>query len=358
MIEIKNLQKTFDNKLEILKDINLSIQKGEFICLLGASGCGKSTLLHIISGLLQATSGDIRFNGKSIIKHHPKDRDIALVFQNYALYPHMTVLENIMFPLRVGRHKVSVEKAKQEALQYMEITNIEALANKKPSKLSGGQQQRVAITAALVQKPEVLLLDEPLNNLDSRLRIKIREEIRNWVKNMNITTIFVTHDHDEALSISDKVALMHNGMITQFGRPQDLYCNPNNIFVAKFIGNPSMNLFIMRQQNEMFHNSDFQISLYLLAREKFRIQIYEGDYLVGIRPEYFMLTSKCESLFEAIIISKEFIGRDCVLTFKVDKQITKMIVNIKTELNEGDKISVGIDYHNIYIFTIGGGRVY
>ncbi|OON96619.1 MAG: sugar ABC transporter ATP-binding protein [Candidatus Epulonipiscioides saccharophilum] len=358
MIEIKNLQKTFDNKLEVLKDINLSIQKGEFICLLGASGCGKSTLLHIIAGLLPATSGDIQFNGNSIIKKHPKDRDIALVFQNYALYPHMTVLENIMFPLRVGRNKVSLDQAKKEALKYMEITNIELLANKKPAKLSGGQQQRVAITTALVQKPEVLLLDEPLNNLDSRLRIKIRDEIKNWVKTMNITTIFVTHDHDEALSISDRVALMHNGMIIQFGRPQDLYCNPNNIFVAKFIGNPSINLFIMRKQNNMFYASDFQISLYHLAKEKLKTKMPETDYLVGIRPEYFMLTTKENSIFETIIISKEFIGRDCVLTFKVDKQITKMIVNIKIELNEGDRISVGIDYHNIYIFTIGGGRIY
>jgi len=356
MIVIENLCKVYDNKFEVLKGINLSIKEGELICLLGTSGCGKSSLLNIISGLLQPSDGDIKFYGKSILNTHPKDRNIALVFQNYALYPHMTVLENIMFPLRVGKNKVSEEEARKCAHEYMEITNIEALEHKRPSKLSGGQQQRVAIAAALIQKPKILLLDEPLNNLDAKLRIKIREEIRSLVKNMNITTIFVTHDQEEALSISDRIALMENGTIAQFDDPQNLYLEPESLFVAKFMGNPPINLFIMRKQGSELITPDFNISIDELIPEKFRRKLEEEDYLIGIRPEYFLLNE--DEIFSATIMLKELVGRDCVLTFKINKQVAKIIVNTNTKLTEGDRILIGIDYKNIYIFTIDGIRVY
>ena len=203
MIDVIDLNKVFDNGFEALKSVNFSIEQGDLVCLLGPSGCGKSTILNMIAGLLQPTGGDIQFKKSSVINTEPKDRNIGFVFQNYALYPHMTVLENIMFPLTVGEKKISKEEAKKVAEEYMQLTNIEELAEKKPGTLSGGQQQRVAITRALVQKPEVLLLDEPLSNLDARLRLKIREEIRRLVKEVGITTIFVTHDQEEALSISD-----------------------------------------------------------------------------------------------------------------------------------------------------------
>ena len=226
MIEIKNLRKVFDNGFEALKDINLEIEEGDLVCLLGPSGCGKSTILNLISGLLDPTEGDILFEGQSVKDLHPKDRGIGLVFQNYALYPHMTVLENVMFPLTVGKNKMSKEEAKNIAEKYMKITDIEELADKKPGTMSGGQQQRVAITRALVQNPKVLLLDEPLSNLDARLRLRIREEIRLLVKEIGITTIFVTHDQEEALSISDKIVLMDNGVVQQYDMPYNLYLDP------------------------------------------------------------------------------------------------------------------------------------
>lgn len=194
MIEVSNLNKTYENGYEALKNVNFSVEKGELVCLLGPSGCGKSTLLNIISGLLDATSGDVKFEGKSVLDVAPENRDIGFVFQNYALFPHMTAEENVMFPLTVGKNKKAKAEAREIAQKYMELTHITDIAKKKPGQLSGGQQQRVAIARALVQQPKVLLMDEPLSNLDARLRLQIREEIRALVKEVGITTIFVTHD--------------------------------------------------------------------------------------------------------------------------------------------------------------------
>ena len=207
MINIKNLKKIYDNGYEALKSVNLDIKDGALVTLLGPSGCGKSTILNIIAGILDPTDGDISFDGESIVNKHPKDRDIGMVFQNYALYPHMTVLENIIFPLVVGEGKIKKEEAIKIAQKYMELTYITDIQNKRPKEISGGQQQRVAIARALVKNPKTLLLDEPLSNLDARLRLSIREEIRNIVKTVGVTTIFVTHDQEEALSISDYIAL-------------------------------------------------------------------------------------------------------------------------------------------------------
>lgn len=178
MIEVSNLNKTYENGYEALKNVNFSVEKGELVCLLGPSGCGKSTLLNIISGLLDATSGDVKFEGKSVLDVAPENRDIGFVFQNYALFPHMTAEENVMFPLTVGKNKKAKAEAREIAQKYMELTHITDIAKKKPGQLSGGQQQRVAIARALVQQPKVLLMDEPLSNLDARLRLQIREEIR------------------------------------------------------------------------------------------------------------------------------------------------------------------------------------
>lgn len=254
MIEVVGLKKVFDNKFEALKAVDFTIEKGDLVCLLGPSGCGKSTILNLIAGLLSPTDGDIRFNGSSVVKTEPKDRNIGFVFQNYALYPHMTVLENVMFPLTVGEKKIKKNEAQKIAEKFMKLTNIEELSQKKPGTLSGGQQQRVAITRALVQSPEVLLLDEPLSNLDARLRLKIREEIRRLVKEVGITTIFVTHDQEEALSISDKIILMNEGIIQQNDDPQNLYLEPNNLFVAKFIGNPIINILPVEvKDGQMIH---------------------------------------------------------------------------------------------------------
>ncbi|MCT7881403.1 MAG: ABC transporter ATP-binding protein, partial [Lactobacillus crispatus] len=212
-VEVKNLKKVYDNGHEAIKDVSFSVKKGDLVCLLGPSGCGKTTILNMLAGLLNPTSGDILFDGKSVVNVAPKDRQIGYVFQNYALYPHMTVLQNVMFPLTVGKQKMPKDEARKIAEKYMATTQITELADQKPGNLSGGQQQRVAIARALVQQPKILLMDEPLSNLDARLRLKIREEIRALVKSVGITTLFVTHDQEEALSIGDKIILFNNGVI-------------------------------------------------------------------------------------------------------------------------------------------------
>ncbi len=318
MIHIKELKKVYDNGYEALKSINLEINEGELVCLLGPSGCGKTTILNLLSGLLDPTSGDIRFNNESVIDKHPKDRNIGLVFQNYALYPHMTVLENVMFPLTVGKKKKSKEEAMEIARKYMKITSIEELANKKPGEMSGGQQQRVAITRALVQSPKVLLLDEPLSNLDARLRLKIREEIRRLVKEIGITTIFVTHDQEEALSISDRIVLMNQGVVQQFDAPQNLYLEPANLFVAKFMGNPIINVFEMKREGNVLVGEDFSIDTNLLKKDRIKKELTEEKYVVGIRAEYFVLSEN--PLFKTKIESVELIGKDCILNFKINNK--------------------------------------
>lgn len=356
MIQIEQLKKVYDNKYEALKSINLEINEGELVCLLGPSGCGKTTILNLIAGLLDPTSGDIKFDGESVVDKHPKDRNIGLVFQNYALYPHMSVLENVMFPLVVGKNKKSKAEAAEIAKKYMAVTSIEELADKKPGEMSGGQQQRVAITRALVQNPKVLLLDEPLSNLDARLRLKIREEIRRLVKEIGITTVFVTHDQEEALSISDRIVLMNNGVVQQFDVPQNLYLEPANAFVAKFMGNPIINVFEMKKDGNTLKGKDFSIDMNLLNKDRVKGDFDEENYTVGIRPEYFVMSET--PLFKVKINSLELIGKDCILNFNANDVHAKSIVDIGLNIREGNEVGFDIDYDRIYIFKENGDRVY
>lgn len=356
MIEVIGLNKVFDNGFEALKSVDFTIEQGDLVCLLGPSGCGKSTILNMIAGLLQPTKGDIKFDGKSVVKTEPKDRNIGFVFQNYALYPHMTVLENVMFPLSVGANKVSKEEAKKIALEYMKLTNIEELSNKKPSTLSGGQQQRVAITRALVQKPQVLLLDEPLSNLDARLRLKIREEIRRLVKEVGITTIFVTHDQEEALSISDKIILMNEGVIQQNDDPQNLYLEPANLFVAKFIGNPIVNTFSVNINNQIISHEAFQFDVQKLISSRFKRTLVNGRYTIAIRPEDVIPVES--GVLTSQISSVELIGRERILHFEVGSTPMKSIVSVERQIVENDVVSFDFNYHKIFIFDENGERVY
>ncbi len=356
MIEISNLNKVYPNGYEALKDINLKIEEGALVSLLGPSGCGKSTMLNIIAGLLDPTKGDIKFAGESIINKHPKDRDIGMVFQNYALYPHMTVLENVIFPLTVGKDKMEKWEAIKVAQKYMNLTYISELSDKKPKALSGGQQQRVAITRALVQNPKTLLLDEPLSNLDARLRLKIREEIRNIVKSVGVTTVFVTHDQEEALSISDYIALMDKGVIQQFDIPQNLYLEPANLFVAKFIGTPIINTYDVKFKNGKFLADDIDIDLESLEKTRFKKDLNEGStYTLGIRPEHFKLA---DSGIKTLIKSIEMIGRYMILHCDISNIPSRVVVDSKLDLKISDYINLDIDYKSIYIFDEEGERVY
>lgn len=355
MIEIKDLNKVYENGYEALKGIDLEIPDGALITLLGPSGCGKSTILNIIAGILDPTHGDILFDGNSIINLHPKNRDIGMVFQNYALYPHMTVLENITFPLTVGDNKIKRSEANTVAEKYMELTYITEYKDKKPSQLSGGQQQRVAIARALVQNPKTLLMDEPLSNLDARLRLSIREEIRNIVKNVGVTTIFVTHDQEEALSISDYIALMNDGVIQQYDIPQNLYLEPANLFVAKFIGNPIINVYEMNKEGNNLISPNFNLKLDDFDKDRFKEKIVDKKYLLGIRPEHFKLV---EDGIRVDVENIEMIGRYMILHFTLNGVASRVIADSKLKINEGDSIQLAIDYSSIYIFEEDGKRVY
>lgn len=357
MIEIKELQKVFDNGFEALKSVSFSVEDGDLICLLGPSGCGKTTILNLIAGLLDPTSGSITRDGKSMVELHPKDRDIGFVFQNYALYPHMTVLENVMFPLSVGEKKIPKEEAKKIARKFMKLTQIEDLEKKKPSTMSGGQQQRVAITRALVQNPNVLLLDEPLSNLDARLRLRIREEIRTLVKEVGITTIFVTHDQEEALSISDKIVLMDEGIIQQHDDPQNLYLEPVNLFVAQFIGNPVINILPITIQGDDILADGFKFKKSDLLETRIKEELTDGSYLLGVRPEDVLISDE-HSLFEAEVSTVELIGRERIVNFSLDGINAKSIVGIEHVVLEGETISCVFNYPRTFIFKEDGTRVY
>jgi len=239
MIEIKNLKKAYATNVVALEKFNLTIQDGEFVALLGPSGCGKSTTLNCIAGLLDPTEGEILFDGKDVTKDAPKDRNIGMVFQSYALYPHLSVLDNIAFPLK--QKGIGKEERHEKARIVAKKLQIEHLLGRKPAQLSGGQQQRVAMCRAIVKEPHILLLDEPMSNLDARLKIEIREVIKSIQQELKVTAIIVTHDQEEAMALADKIAILDGGRIQQYDTPDMLYEQPANLFVANFMGNPPMN---------------------------------------------------------------------------------------------------------------------
>ncbi|MGQ5708335.1 ABC transporter ATP-binding protein [Lactobacillus sp. PSON] len=355
-VEVKNLKKVYDNGHQAIKNVSFSVKKGDLVCLLGPSGCGKTTMLNILAGLLSPTSGEILFDGKSVVKTAPKDRQIGYVFQNYALYPHMTVLQNVMFPLTVGKQKKSKEEAKKIAEKYMEITQITEFANQKPGQLSGGQQQRVAIARALVQEPKILLMDEPLSNLDARLRLKIREEIRSLVKEVGITTLFVTHDQEEALSIGDKIILFNEGVIQQDDLGQNFYLEPNNYFVANFVGNPVIDNFKVKLSNGVITASDFEIKVSDLDQSRFKRDMPDGDYILSVRPENILPDEN--GYVSANIKDVELIGRERILKFDHDGVQARSLVSLETPIKTGDNIKLKMRLNRVFIFTPEGERVY
>lgn len=286
---LKNLTKKYPSRdrkssedVIAVNNFDFVIPDGKLIGLLGPSGCGKSTTLNLISGLTKPTSGQIFFGEDDVTNLPPENRGIGLVFQNYALYPHLTVRQNITFPLEnfKGKDKLSKDEMNKRALEAAKLVQIDALMDRKPKELSGGQQQRVAIARALVKTPKVLLLDEPLSNLDARLRLQTREEIRRIQRETQITTIFVTHDQEEAMSISDLIIVMKDGVVHQIGKPQDVYDNPVNLFVAKFLGTPPINVFEGNVKDKVLYiGEDAVLNLKDTA---------DGKYYVAVRPEGFI----------------------------------------------------------------------
>ena len=308
-VELQNLTKIFPsrNKKEnseviAVNNFTFEIPDGKLVGLLGPSGCGKSTTLYMISGLQKPTSGKIFFGDEDVTELTPENRGIGLVFQNYALYPHMTVKQNILFPLQnlKGEDKMDKEQMLNRAYEAAKLVQIDELMDRKPSELSGGQQQRVAIARALVKMPRVLLLDEPLSNLDARLRLQTREEIRRIQRETGITTVFVTHDQEEAMSISDVIVVMKLGVVQQVGKPQEVYDNPTNLFVAKFLGTPPINVF----EGEVKGGK-----LYFGETAVLDVPgVDDRAVYVGIRPEGFVPAE--DGVLESKLNNVEVMGRD------------------------------------------------
>ncbi len=275
---LKNISKSFGKK-EILKDINLEINDGEFIVLVGASGCGKSTLLRMIAGLETPTSGEIFIDDNMVNSVAPKDRDIAMVFQSYALYPHLSVKENIALGLKV--RKVAKCEIQRRITRAVEILKLEDYINSKPKELSGGQRQRVALARAIVREPKVFLMDEPLSNLDAKLRSEMRSEIKKLHKKLKTTFIYVTHDQTEALTMGDRIVVLNEGMIQQFDTPYNVYNHPKNVFVATFMGANPMNISLAEIKNEIMVMGNISLSLNSMP-----VSIKnKNEVLVGVRPE-------------------------------------------------------------------------
>ena len=352
-IVLENVTKIFPNRIKggeevvAVNNFNFEIPDGKLIGLLGPSGCGKSTTLYMICGLQKVTSGKIFFGDDDVTNLEPESRGVGLVFQNYALYPHMTVKQNILFPLQnlKGADRLGKDEMLERAYEAAKLVQIDELMNRKPSELSGGQQQRVAIARALVKMPRVLLLDEPLSNLDARLRLQTREEIKRIQKETGITTVFVTHDQEEAMSISDMIVVMKKGVVQQIGKPQDVYDSPVNLFVAKFLGTPPINVFTGKVENGKIYIGEDAV-----ADAK---GVDNQDVYVGIRPEGFI--PKENGALKLKLVNVEVMGRDVSVISTHENSLNPNVRSIVDADNfidlEKEEITFDIKPNKIFIFN-------
>ena len=354
-VELQNLTKIFPSRNKksgeeviAVNNFTFTIPDGKLVGLLGPSGCGKSTTLYMISGLQKPSSGKIFFGDEDVTELSPENRGIGLVFQNYALYPHMTVKQNILFPLQnlKGADRMTKPEMIERAYQAAELVQIGELMDRKPSELSGGQQQRVAIARALVKMPRVLLLDEPLSNLDARLRLQTREEIRRIQKETGITTVFVTHDQEEAMSISDVIVVMKLGVVQQIGKPQNIYDDPTNLFVAKFLGTPPINVF----EGEVRGGK-----LYIGEDQVLDVDIEDRPVYVGIRPEGFVPESARKKIaLEVTVSNVEVMGRDVSIVSTHPAMISPVVRSIvdadyKVDSEVGS-LKFSLKPHKVFLF--------
>ena len=353
-VTLQNLTKIFPSRdkksgkeVVAVNDFTFEIPDGKLIGLLGPSGCGKSTTLYMISGLQKPSSGKIFFGEDDVTELSTENRGIGLVFQNYALYPHMTVLQNILFPLQnlKGKDKMTKEAMMERAEWAAKLVQIDELLDRKPSEMSGGQQQRVAIARALVKMPRVLLLDEPLSNLDARLRLQTREEIRRIQRETGITTIFVTHDQEEAMSISDMIVVMKLGVLQQIGKPQEVYDNPTNLFVAKFLGTPPINVFEGAVKGgKLFIGEDAVMDMASVA---------DQDVYVGIRPEGFEPAE--DGVLNCELSAVEVMGRDVSIVSTNPASVNPVIRSIVNADYKVDVTAKAIRYnlkaHKLFVFN-------
>ena len=371
-LSIRNLTKKYGH-LIALENFSLEISSGEFMVLLGPSGCGKTTVLRCIAGLTDITSGEIYIGSELVNKLPPKDRDVAMVFQNYSLYPHMNVYDNIAFPLKMRRvQKTKINESVQKIAKLLDIDN---LLGRKPKEISGGQMQRVALGRALVREPKIFLMDEPLSNLDAKLRTEMRVEIKKLQEKVGITTLYITHDQAEAMSMADNVGIMDSGKLLQLDSPQKVYTEPANRFVAGFIGVPPMNFlkFKIIRESSLFLKFDDNNSYQQDNRSIIKIpdtlsrnlnNILEGTIMRGIRPKDIILLGDGED-FDGLILKGETayvesLGDDSIAEVKLGESLLK-ISNV-TSRNEtpivGKEAKIGIKYDKIKLFTNSGERIH
>ena len=355
---IRELTKSFDDNT-VVKSVSLKVENGEFLVLLGPSGCGKSTILRLIAGLEDVTSGEILIDGKIVNFVNPADRNAAFVFQNYALYPHMTVKKNIAFPLETaGMSKNEIEKSIEDVARILEL---QTLLERLPSQLSGGQRQRVALARAIVRKPVLFLMDEPLSNLDAQLRQQTRIELMDLHQRLGITTIYVTHDQVEAMTMGKRIAILKDGVLQQVDTPSETYEKPANTFVARFMGAPPMNLvpgsLVLSGDQANFSGNGINVKLDIssMGLSSAVIETCSNDeLLLGIRPEHLKITSQGSHAIEGIVKFLEPTGADLFVTVLVGTESIVVRCEPKIQLVVGSTVYLGFDLGNSHLFASDG----
>ncbi|QAA23150.1 ABC transporter ATP-binding protein [Sporolactobacillus terrae] len=356
-LSLRHIYKIYDNNVTAVTDFNLEIADKEFIVFVGPSGCGKSTTLRMVAGLEDISKGDLFIDGKKMNDVTPKDRDIAMVFQNYALYPHMTVFDNMAFGLKL--RKVPKAEIKKSVEHAAEILGIKDYLERKPKALSGGQRQRVALGRAYVRNAKVFLMDEPLSNLDAKLRVQMRAEIGKLHEELQATMIYVTHDQTEAMTMASRIVVMRDGVIQQVGTPKEVYDNPENLFVGGFIGSPPMNFFHGRIQGDHFVGDDVDI---LIPKGKLKVLHNHGvqnqPIIMGIRPEDIhdepvFLESNPDCVIHANVVIAELTGAEFMLHSKVGSHQFVARVNARTQYQPKEQVNLAIDANKTHFFDPG-----
>lgn len=342
-VEIINAEKAYADQ-KVLHDVNIHVEDGEFVVLVGPSGCGKSTLLRMIAGLEDITGGEIFIDGQVVNNKHPKDRDIAMVFQSYALYPHMTVEENMGFSLKMKKQDKAEQKRKVD--ESARILGLMDLLDRYPRQLSGGQRQRVAMGRAIVRDPKVFLFDEPLSNLDAKLRVQMRTEIRALHQKLKTTIVYVTHDQIEAMTMADKIVIMHDGYIEQIGSPLELYDYPQNLFVAGFMGSPSMNLIKGRMDRN--DSRRFLTKSGEMLQLPYPVHVdQDRELVIGVRPEHFEFSEEGTD-FEVVVI--EPTGSEVQLILNLGGEDVTAAFRERLHFNPGDTVRLAMTHQNLHLF--------
>ncbi|BDG34667.1 sn-glycerol-3-phosphate ABC transporter ATP-binding protein UgpC [Parageobacillus sp. VR-IP] len=355
-LRLEHIYKIYDNNVTAVKDFNLHIQDKEFIVFVGPSGCGKSTTLRMIAGLEEISKGDLYIDGKRMNDVPPKDRDIAMVFQNYALYPHMSVYDNMAFGLKLRKFpKAEIERRVREAAR---ILGLEQYLDRKPKALSGGQRQRVALGRAIVRDAKVFLMDEPLSNLDAKLRVQMRSEIAKLHQRLETTTIYVTHDQTEAMTMATRLVVMKDGVIQQVGTPREVYEKPENIFVGGFIGSPAMNFIKGTLQDGKFVVGNIRLDVPEGKMKALRDQGYVGkEVILGIRPEDIhdeplFLESSPNTKITAHVEVAELLGAESMIYSNINGQEFVARIDARTEIKPGHQLDLALDMNKAHFFDI------